>query len=144
MLALLLTAYSSQPVESGAPGLDMICKDCTTAASRDRVCSLESTLDYQSCRCDTDCDVYGDCCSLRHHSCSSSSRTNTPKFHCQPISIETRNDSKLPAIGEYYWMVSVCLKAWLEENRNSVSTQEIELNCVNSSSSLPPVSDPAS
>ena len=121
------------------------CKQCTLSTmTSDRVCELENPLIYHPCRCDRDCEVYRDCCQTAHEMCFNKSRPKDEDrpFQCQNVFLGERDGySSLPGISEQYWMVSVCLDGWRENNGNRVDMRVVEENCNDGPLHLPPVTD---
>ena len=149
-LLFLLAACLAQRGESSTPHQAIhLCKNCSIRpVSLDQECSLEDSTNYQSCRCDANCTMYGDCCPSTHDSCLSEedqSHDEKASFDCKQIFIPGNgSEGMLPSYGEHYWIVSTCSSDWLEEMGNSKDVQEIVKNCthhLDRSIRLPPVTD---
>lgn len=146
LVSLLLATCPLSPVAESILHNSLICKDCMCIASRDGVCDLENSMNYQLCRCDSDCAVFGDCCLSTSKICfagngSVAVEIGTPKFTCESIILGNGNTSALPGPEDQYWMVSSCSMQWSKEKGHS--TQE-ELDCKSHSTTRQPVTDPTS
>ena len=119
-----------------------------------RTCSIvEGTCedrDQQTnllCRCDRDCEMFGDCCenaSTCFAAETNASRTTTAQngqlrdlLECQSIFLDPRTK---PNWMESFWMVSACPADWLAGRNDQVLLDTLN-NCERGSENLPPVTD---
>ena len=101
-------------------------------------------LDGGLCKCDADCEVYGDCCGplpyQRPESCEETPSPNANldglQFTCQSIFL----DNKINVMKhEAFWMVSSCSVDWIEEVGES--GEAVLERCISETRDLPPVTD---
>ena len=121
------------------------CKQCLSFGEDEATCELEDQLVYQSCRCDSECEVYSDCCPSTLDICFNRGQLSRESdenrsFQCQDTLMVERT-SAIPGIGEHYWMISTCQNDWKEKNRNTVDVNVVEEHCSNGAANLPPVTD---
>ena len=88
--------------------------------------------DSRNCRCDVECEFYGDCCES-YNDTSTALDVEAPTFQCRSAYL----DSTVP-VGEReaFWMVSACPEEWSED----ATSTDIADVCT-SRNSLPPVTD---
>ena len=128
--------------EEPTRGLEPNCRSCGREC---RAYNIER--DGGRCKCDTDCEVYGDCCgpssTRRSAACEGTplgdSRLNELQFTCQSIYLDSTIDV---VANESFWMVSGCSSDWLSEVGES--GQMVLDGCLSESRDLPPVTDPVS
>ena len=118
---------------------------CSSCRSRD-VCPMAYNMNRGGrCKCDADCEAYGDCCGMSPTQRSSVCSEQTPdpnleglKFTCRSVFL----DSSVEVMeSEAFWVVSTCPANWLEEN-NVIDSGHLAFNkCLSDNSSYPPVTD---
>ena len=132
LVALLCGYAAALPCDECDPG------DCPTT-------TVELPSDRR-CRCDSRCEVYGDCChSGPSPACSSGQREDRLEgLQCRRTKNISLNyyfpDSEERAA--YYWMISACPDSWLATTTSSQAAA-IQSNCTSATDLLPPVSDNA-
>ena len=121
-----------------------------------RSCGLRECQGYDierdggRCKCDADCEAYGDCCgpssTQRAAVCREegtpgpdSLHLNELQFTCQSIYLDSAIDV---VANESFWMVSKCSPDWFSEVGES--GQVVLESCLSESRDLPPVTDPVS
>ena len=85
----------------------------------------------QLCRCDAECELFGDCCPRCRVATASS--VAAPLFECRSTYL---NNRIAPGENEAFWMVSACPESW----GDSLEETYVEGNCTDGASNLPPVS----
>ena len=85
----------------------------------------------QLCRCDAECELFGDCCPGCRVTTASS--VAAPLFECRSTYLNSRI---APGDNEAFWMVSACPESW----GDSLEETYVEENCTVGASNLPPVS----
>ena len=136
--ATLENATTEEPTRELEP-------NCRSCGRECRANNIER--DGGRCKCDADCEVYGDCCgpsfTRRSAACEGTplgdSRLNELQFTCQSIYLDSTIDV---VANESFWMVSGCSSDWLSEVGES--GQMVLDSCLSESRDLPPVTDPVS
>ena len=129
-LLLLLCAILSGAILSG-----VISQNC----NRCQGCCFITINSTALCKCDENCQIFGDCCGENSHSSSSPTSTtfilnDGVKLHCH--SIFTNPDIEVMAENEAYLMVSSCPSSWVDPENTAIQS-----NCNTPTQSLPPVTD---
>ena len=144
-IILLLAVTFLNSLAQGAPSstttVASLTSECRSCAEECRTYDIER--DGGLCKCDTDCEVYGDCCgplpNQRPESCEHTSpNTNLDglQFTCQSIFLDSAiNVMKYEA----FWMVSRCSVDWIEEVGES--GEAVLEGCISETRNLPPVTD---
>lgn len=127
--AAQLIPVPSPPGEDEDVDLDL-CESCT----RSRETCISEALAPTLCHCDTECELYHDCCEDRPQCREPPVLTGVPESQCSSTGLDDRPVTTVPA----YWMVSICPS---DRQASSIEETWIEGNCTNGSRSLPPVSD---
>ena len=89
------------------------------------------------CRCDEECEVYGDCCPRAN---TTTAAENTPPLYglqCRSSHLDPRTK---PERLESFWMVSACPADWLAGRDDQLLLDTLN-NCTSGSANLPPVTD---
>ena len=142
--SLLLVWFCS--VVSSSP-FDTPCDQCGSQCAN----TTAELPDTTSCRCDSQCETYGDCCADgRPSSCGPGGGAGGLEgLQCRRTANVFLPDVFLPdslTLGverrEAYWMVSACPDHWVSSSELPTAP-EIETNCTTGSEYLPPVSDSA-
>ena len=129
--------------------------DCGSCARSNETCSSARTTGNSICRCDTDCAVYGDCCTdwpgCREPATLTAASAQGLVFQCRSIYLDNTGSgcffdrffepSIVPSTGEAFWMASECPEDWLTMGSSTEEAVFVEGNCTGGSSSLPPASD---
>ena len=90
------------------------------------------------CRCDSECERYGDCCAGKVACDGGEQRAQLlAGLQCRSIHL---NPSTQPDKAEAFWMVSACPEDWLTEQEDE-ELRGADEKCRNGSDSLPPVTD---
>ena len=93
------------------------------------------------CRCDRECERYGDCCSPRSGriNCNGGEKRAQPLagLQCRSIHLDSRTQSRLR---EAFWTISACPEDW-PANQDDEVLSEVDEKCSNGSDTLPPVTD---
>ena len=93
------------------------------------------------CRCDSECEWYGDCCSppSGRLNCTGGEERAQPLagLQCHSIHLDSRTQ---PRRMEAFWMVSACPEDW-PANQDDEILREVDEKCSNGSDTLPPVTD---
>ena len=93
------------------------------------------------CRCDSECERYGDCCSplTGRLNCTGGEQGTQPLvwLQCRSIHLDSRTQ---PDLMEAFWMVSACPENW-PADQDSVVLSVIDKLCRRGSNTLPPVTD---
>ena len=93
------------------------------------------------CRCDSECERYGDCCSPSSGrlNCTGGEQRAQPLagLQCRSIHLDSRTQ---PRRMEAFWMVSACPEDW-PANQDDEILREVDEKCSNGSDTLPPVTD---
>ena len=118
---------------------------CRSCGGECRAYDIER--DGGRCKCDADCEVYGDCCgqssTRKSAACKGTplgdSHLNELQFTCQSIYLDSTIDVMA---NESFWMVSRCSSDWLSEVGES--GQMVLDSCLSESRDLPSVTDPVS
>ena len=104
------------------------CKECRP---------YNSSRDGGLCKCDADCEFYGDCCGAsptrKPEACEGTvadTYLNIPHFTCQSIFL--KNEINVMK-HEAFWMVSTCPSDWIDET--------VMEGCISKTRDLPPVTD---
>ena len=150
-LFVLITAASSVPVpQLPPPGQSQVTeapKPATFIFYYIRLCGDDCNADEDDggCKCDVDCDAYGDCCgdsaTRLPEACDCAAHTPNKnlkglQFTCQSIFL----DSEIEVMqGEAFWMVSSCSVDWIEEVGES--GKAVLEECISQVRDLPPVTD---
>ena len=96
---------------------------------------------YAVCRCDSECERYGDCCSppSGRLNCTGGEQRAQPLagLQCRSIHLDSRTQ---PDLMEAFWMVSACPENWLTNQDDEVQ-REVDEKCRYGSDTLPPVTD---
>ena len=144
------TALTASPLLELEPatGNDFSFEEPTETAISCRSCregcqAYDLNRDGGLCKCDTDCEAYGDCCgpsaSRKPDVCEqvpTDTNLNGLEFTCQSIFL----NSKIAVMKhEAFWMVSRCPADWLDEVGES--GQMVLDGCESSSRDLPPVTN---
>ena len=133
-LAFLVTTTGQSP--------DTACGTCSSPLCSDTVVGLTSPW---LCRCDANCTVYGDCCSDRPQCSEEPANQPLDGLQCrltEDVFLLESYDYDPASVGasaDSYWMVSACPRDWLDGGDEL--RREVERNCSNDSTTLPPVSD---
>ena len=142
--ALFSSAATLPPLtgEEGATAPTPIVPNCRTCGRECQTYDIER--DGGRCKCDADCEAYGDCCgqssTQRAAACEETSpdtNLNGLQFTCQSIYL---NSEISIMANEAFWMVSQCSPDWLNEVGES-GNMVLE-SCLSDSRDLPPVTDP--
>ena len=103
-------------------------------------CDREEWM-YAVCRCDSECEKYGDCCSppSGRLNCTSGEQGTQPLagLQCRSIHLDSRT---LSYRMEAFWMVSACPEDW-PANQDDEVLREVGEKCSNGSDTLPPVTN---
>ena len=98
----------------------------------------QSTNEYAVCRCDSECERYGDCCSppSGRLNCTGGEQGTQPLagLQCRSIHLDSRTLSHRM---EAFWMVSEYPEDWSDDE----VLREVSEKCSNGSDTLPPVTD---
>ena len=101
----------------------------------------EAEDEYAVCRCDSECEWYGDCCSppSGRLNCTGGEQRAQPLagLQCRSIHLDSRTQ---PGRMEAFWMVSACPEDW-PANQDDEVLREVDEKCSNGSDTLPPVTD---
>ena len=127
---LFCACVNGQTVDEYAaiPSLDNCGQSCNS--------SCEATDGV--CRCDSECERYGDCCAGKVACDGGEQRTQLlAGLQCRSIHL---NPSTQPDKAEAFWMVSACPEDWLTEQEDE-ELRGADEKCRNGSDSLPPVTD---
>ena len=93
------------------------------------------------CRCDSECERYGDCCSppSGRLNCTGGEQRTQPLagLQCRSIHLDSRTQADRL---EAFWMVSACPGNW-PANQDDDVQGEVDEKCSNGSDTLPPVTD---
>ena len=94
------------------------------------------------CRCDSECERHGDCCSQPSATSRLICGGDPPELplaglQCRSIHLDPRTQ---PGRMEAFWMVSECPEDWLANQDDGV-LREVDEKCSNGSDTLPPVTD---
>ena len=93
------------------------------------------------CRCDSECERYGDCCSppSARLNCTGGEQRAQPLagLQCRSIHLDSRTQ---PDLMEAFWMVSVCPEDWPAKQDDEI-LREVNEKCGHGSDTLPPVTD---
>ena len=110
------------------------CQSCPSSCD-------ESEDTYAVCRCDSECERYGDCCSppSGRLNCTGGEKRAQPLvgLQCRSIHLDSRTQ---PDLMDAFWMVSACPEDWLA-NQDDAVLREVNEKCSNGSDTLPPVTD---
>jgi hypothetical protein len=97
------------------------------------------------CKCDADCEAYGDCCGVSPAQRSSACSEQLPNPDLEGLEFVCRSvylDSSIEVMeNEAFWMVTSCQDNWLREIEDIERGRVILSNCLSDNSTLPPVSD---
>ena len=85
-------------------------------------------FESQLCRCDAECELFGDCCPW--YETTTASNVAAPLFECHSTYL---NSSVAPGENEAFWMVSACPESW----GDSLEETFVEGNCTDGASNLP-------
>ena len=101
----------------------------------------EEEWKYAVCRCDSECERYGDCCSPQSErlNCTGGEQGTQPLagLQCRSIHLDSRT---LSYRMEAFWMVSACPEDW-PANQDDEVLREVGEKCSNGSDTLPPVTN---
>ena len=101
----------------------------------------EAEDEYTVCRCDSECERYGDCCSplTGRLNCTGGEQRAQPLagLQCRSIHLDSRTQ---PPRMEAFWMVSACPEDW-PANQDDEVLREVDEKCSNGSDTLPPVTN---
>ena len=112
-----------------------------------RLCDVCQTYDIDRdgslCKCDVDCEIYGDCCGhASNYTKEACEKFNIDleglQFTCEGIYLD--EDITL-MMNEAFWMVSNCPSDWVDESPSINQTVSIRDGCTSESRDLPPVTD---
>ena len=133
----LVSAQSSPPASSPLPT-----EITPVRRSRKEVCRAYDIGGL--CKCDSDCDAYGDCCgpspTQRPRGCDGTVRDahlEGLQFTCRSIFLSSEVGILMKH--EAFWMVSQCSSDWLMKVGDS--GQMVSEGCTNEARDLPPVTD---
>ena len=137
---LFITSVECQEDEdyySANPAYDLFCAR-PSQCSEER-CETDSGTNLL-CRCDRQCDFYGDCCAANSTEiCGHHEEQNTLDglLECRSIHLDVRTK---PDWTESFWMVSACPSDWLAGREDRLLLYTLR-NCTAGSPDLPPVTD---
>ena len=101
----------------------------------------EEEDEYALCRCDSECERYGDCClpPSGRLNCTGGEQGTQPLagLQCRSIHLDSRTQ---PGRMETFWMVSACSEDW-PANQDDEVLREVDEKCRHGSDTLPPVTD---
>ena len=135
-LLLIIATVNGQSTDQFAAiaDLDYCGQSCPSS------CDREEWM-YAVCRCDSECERYGDCCSppSGRLNCTSGEQRAQPLagLQCRSIHLDSRTLSHRM---EAFWMVSACPEDW-PANQDDEVLRDVDEKCSNGSDTLPPVTD---
>ena len=136
LILLIIASVNSQSADEYAAiaDLDYCGQSCPSSCE-------EVEDEYAVCRCDNECERYGDCCSppSGRLNCTGGEQRSRPLagLQCRSIHLDSRTQ---PYLMEAFWMVSACPEDWLA-NQDDEVLREVDEKCSNGSDTLPPVTD---
>ena len=143
LLLVFCASLNGQSIESDEyatiANLDYCGQNCPISCE-------EAEDEYAVCRCDSECERYGDCCSppSGRLNCTGGEQRAQPLagLQCRSIHLDSRTLSHRtqPDLMEAFWMVSACPEDWLA-NQDDEVLREVDEKCSNGSDTLPPVTD---
>ena len=124
-----------EPVDPDPTSDSTLERQCLTCENECRPYNI--SRDGGLCKCDTDCEVYGDCCGtspiIGPEACqgtAADANLDGLQFTCQSIFL----DSLINVMKhEAFWMVSTCRLDWIDET--------VMEGCISKTRDLPPVTD---